>query len=379
MKKDLFNGKRLKIARVYRGKSIDILAKETNINKKDILAFENNKYKPTLENALKLSNILHFPRGYFYEMEDIKVMVEDSHFNPNSRLPRNEEISYKEKLIMIRKLFLFFEEYIGFPELDFPDNLHKNDSMEIICQKIRKHWNLWDEQKPTPLNLGDIMTAKGIIISYMNVNKKGASPFTQKQSVGNDIRYVIALGEDKNIAPIRNYDLACELGYIVSDMLNISLKKFDCSEFSVEFLLPKQVFLNSIEDAKEVEDFLKLKAKWAVPTNILVYRAYSLGVISYKKYNYILNQLQNKEYENMDHILDDKFKLNDPSLLKMVYKALIENNIVSNATLIDKLYNRGIILYPEDLEILMDLKPNTLQTKSNKNNLKKVDFRRKRA
>ena len=51
MKKDVFNGKRLKIARVYRGKSVDILAKETNINKKDILAFEDNKYKPTLENA----------------------------------------------------------------------------------------------------------------------------------------------------------------------------------------------------------------------------------------------------------------------------------------------------------------------------------------
>ena len=43
MKKDVFNGKRLKIARVYRGKSVDILAKETNINKKDILAFEDNK------------------------------------------------------------------------------------------------------------------------------------------------------------------------------------------------------------------------------------------------------------------------------------------------------------------------------------------------
>ena len=77
MKKDLFNGKRLKIARVYRGKSVDILAKETNINKKDILAFEDNKYKPTLENALKLSNILHFPREYFYDNENIKVVVED--------------------------------------------------------------------------------------------------------------------------------------------------------------------------------------------------------------------------------------------------------------------------------------------------------------
>ena len=349
MKKDVFNGKRLKIARVYRGKSVDILAKETNINKKDILAFEDNKYKPTLENALKLSNILHFPREYFYGNENLKIVVEDSHFNPNSRLPRVEEISYKEKLIMLRKLFLFFEEYIGFPELDLPNNLHRGDSMETLCQKIREHWDLWDDEKPTPLNLGDIMTAKGVIISYMNVNKRGASPFTQKQSVEKNTRYVIALGEDRNIAPIRNHDLACELGYIISDILNIPLKKFDCDEFAAQFLLPKQAFLNSIEGTNELEDFLNLKAKWAVPVSLLIYRAYSLGVISYKKYNYLLNQWQQKGW-NKSEPLDDKFKLHDSSLLKMAYEALIENHIVSNNTLIEKLYDRGIVLYPEDLE-----------------------------
>ena len=49
MKKELFNGKRLKIARIYRGKTIDQVSKETNINKKDILAFEENKYKTDVE------------------------------------------------------------------------------------------------------------------------------------------------------------------------------------------------------------------------------------------------------------------------------------------------------------------------------------------
>ena len=378
MKKELFNGKRLKIARVYRGKSVDILAKETNINKKDILAFEDNKYKPTLENALKLSNILYFPREYFYGNENIKVVVEDVHFNPNSTIPRMEEISYREKLIMIRKLFLFFEEYIGFPELDFPDNLNKNDSMEIISKKIREHWGLWDEEKPTPLDLGDIMTAKGVIMSYMNVNRKGACAFTQKQSVDLDKKYVICLGEDKNTAPLRNHDLACERGYIVSDMLNLSLKKFDCEEFAAEFLLPKQSFLNSLEDTNELESYVRLKAKWAVPVSLLVYRAYSLGVISYKKYNYLLNDWHQRGWDKVEP-LDDKFKLHDSSLLKMAYDALIENNIVSNATLIDKLYDSGIILYPEDLEILMDLKKDTLKLKNNKNNVKKVDFKRKKA
>ena len=90
MKKELFNGKRLKVARIYRGKTIDQVSKETNINKKDILAFEENKYKPTVENALKLSNVLHFPREYFYKTENIKINVDAVHFNPQSTTQRNE-------------------------------------------------------------------------------------------------------------------------------------------------------------------------------------------------------------------------------------------------------------------------------------------------
>ena len=34
MKKELYNGKRLKVARIYRGKTIEQVSKETNINKK---------------------------------------------------------------------------------------------------------------------------------------------------------------------------------------------------------------------------------------------------------------------------------------------------------------------------------------------------------
>ena len=44
MSKKAFIGRKLREARMYRGKTIDILAKETNINKKDIIAFEEDKY-----------------------------------------------------------------------------------------------------------------------------------------------------------------------------------------------------------------------------------------------------------------------------------------------------------------------------------------------
>ena len=37
MKKEIFNGAKLMVARIYRGKTVDQLAKEVNINKKDII------------------------------------------------------------------------------------------------------------------------------------------------------------------------------------------------------------------------------------------------------------------------------------------------------------------------------------------------------
>ena len=65
---------------MYRGKTIDVLAKETNINKKDIIAFEEEKYKPTLENEMKLSNALGFPKEFFKYADNIKMTIDSSFF-----------------------------------------------------------------------------------------------------------------------------------------------------------------------------------------------------------------------------------------------------------------------------------------------------------
>ena len=45
MSKKAFIGRKLREARMYRGKTIDVLAKETNINKKDIIALATSMKK----------------------------------------------------------------------------------------------------------------------------------------------------------------------------------------------------------------------------------------------------------------------------------------------------------------------------------------------
>lgn len=373
-KKRVFNGKRLKTARIYRGKTIDQLAQETKINKKDILAFEEEKYKPIIENEMKLANYLKFPREYFFQNDNIKVVVESTHIRPESPIPRVEEISYKEKLIMTHKLMSFIEGYIKFPKMNLPNNLNRNDDIETLASKLREHWNL----KNGPIgNMVTLLEINGIVISNINIDKKGAMSFTQKQSVDKVSRYLISLGNDKKSATIRNFDLAYELAYIVANEANIQLKKFSKDEFACAFLLPRNEFLNDLDNVEELDDYINLKKKWIVPISAMILRAYDLGKINYKKYMYLMKEMDKKGWLKKEP-LDENIKATSPVLLKKSVDMLIDNNIMNSKTLVDNLSNCGLSIYPEEIELLLGLKEGKLANKSNnKNNITNVNFKNK--
>lgn len=373
-KKRVFNGKRLKTARIYRGKTIEQLAQETKINKKDILAFEEEKYKPIIENEMKLANYLKFPREYFFQNDNIKVVVESTHIRPESPIPRVEEISYKEKLIMTHKLMSFIEGYIKFPKMNLPNNLNRNDDIEALVSKLREHWNL----KNGPIgNMVTLLEINGIVISNINIDKKGAMSFTQKQSVDKVSRYLISLGNDKKSATIRNFDLAYELAYIVANEANIQLKKFSKDEFACAFLLPRNEFLNDLDNVEELDDYINLKKKWIVPISAMILRAYDLGKINYKKYMYLMKEMDKKGWLKKEP-LDENIKATSPVLLKKSVDMLMDNSIMNSKTLVDNLSNCGLSIYPEEIELLLGLKEGKLANKSNnKNNITNVNFKNK--
>lgn len=373
-KKRVFNGKRLKTARIYRGKTIDQLAQETKINKKDILAFEEEKYKPIIENEMKLANYLKFPREYFFQNDNIKVVVESTHIRPESPIPRVEEISYKEKLIMTHKLMSFIEGYIKFPKMNLPNNLNRNDDIETLASKLREHWNL----KNGPIgNMVTLLEINGIVISNINIDKKGAMSFTQKQSVDKVSRYLISLGNDKKSATIRNFDLAYELAYIVANEANIQLKKFSKDEFACAFLLPRNEFLNDLDNVEELDDYINLKKKWIVPISAMILRAYDLGKINYKKYMYLMKEMDKKGWLKKEP-LDENIKATSPVLLKKSVDMLMDNSIMNSKTLVDNLSSCGLSIYPEEIELLLGLKEGKLANKSNnKNNITNVNFKNK--
>lgn len=375
MSKKIFNGKKLKNARVYRGKTVDVLAKETKINKKDILAFEVDKYKPTLENEMKLANALGFPKDYFSEKDAVNVVVENTHIRTESTLPRVDDIAFKEKLVMTHRLLKFIQGYIKFPEMNLPNNLNRNDDIEELAQKVREFFDLGNG----PIgNMVSLLEINGIFISATNIDKKGALAFSQKQSIDKESRYFIALGNDKKSAPIRNYDLAYELAYIISTEANIQSKKFSKDEFACAFLMPKESFLEDLEGVHELEDYIELKKKWIVPIWAMILRGYQLGKVSYKKYMYLMNEIDKKGWSKKEP-LDDNIKSTHPILLEKAFDMLIESKLMNEGLFMNNLANYGLSIYPQDIEQLLGLKEGTLSKnikKYNKDNVRTVNFRK---
>ena len=229
---------------------------------------------------------------------------------------------------------------------------------EELATKCREYYEAGDE----PLvNMLSFMEAIGVVVTGMNLDRRGASPYSQKQSINGNSKYIVSLGHDKNSLAQRNYDLAYEFAFIISNELNIPSKRFNKDDFASALLLPKDRLIEELSNPNELESYLEVKSKFMVPFTIILYRAYALGVINYKKYNYLMNEISKNGWHKEEPL--DNVKATHPTCLRNAYKLLLDNNIVSKNTLMEKLYNENMILHPDDLEILMGLKEGTLVDK----------------
>ncbi len=350
--KRTFNNKKFKTARILRGKTIEMLAVDTEINKKDLLAFEENKYKPTVENEMKISNALNFPKMYFFTEDRLKITIDSIHIRPESRLPRIEEIAYKERLVFIHKIFAFAENYVKFPQMEINFDMNKNDDIENLASSLRKNMDLGN--KPI-VNMMNLLEANGFIITDQNVNKKNALSFTQKQTSDKGTRYFISLGNDRKDLCSRNVDLAYELAYVLGNEIKVQQKKFRQDELALAFLLPKEEYFEDFENINELDDYLPLKRKWAVPIWALITRAHDLGFITYKKYTYLLNEMDKRGWSKKEPI---EGKGGAPVILKQAIDVILE--VMTPEELVDGLGQFGLNIYKSEIEDLFGLKKGRL-------------------
>lgn len=120
-------------------------------------------------------------------------------------------------------------------------------------------------------------------------------------------RPIMAVSSGKSGDRLR-LNCAHELAHLVlhkSPRGNLADIEKEASSFGAEFLLPAEAMKREIPRSPTLTDLAKLKPRWGVSIQALVYRARELGFITERQYRYMFEQIsrlgwRKREPENLD-------------------------------------------------------------------------------
>lgn len=367
-----FNGSRLREGRIYRGYTITDLANELEVSKQMISKYENNKAVPTFESLIQISNILKFPKEYFYE-NSIEVKTGNTYFRSLLTTGKKEREMQYDRVKYLTIIRALLEEYVDFPELHVPDFSERDsENVEEIANRLRVEWGL--EDKPIK-DIVFLLETKGFVISSLNLDKRTIDAFGSQHEVNGKQYYSIVLGNDKGSFYRRQFDVAHELGHKVlhdpylnlDDLSKDEFKQIEqeANDFAAAFLLPKESFLRDVSiHPNDLMYYKLLKKKWCVSIGAMVMRAYKLGAITEGTYQYMQRSISQKGWRTKEP-LDDIKDIREPVSMKQAIELLIENNYITGDEFMQKLSQHyGLSLYREEVEELLGLEEGYLKTES---------------
>lgn len=280
----------------------------------------------------------------------------------------------------VAKMYEILLEFISFPEMNLPsvdfvgcddvfecENEDAIQEIEDIAAQVRKYWDIGTG----PIkDLQYLLEKNGIIVTGFDTNEDKIDAFSQRTIVaGNDIYFIaVALG-NRPEGRIR-FDMAHELGHILlhpwsEDLEAITKDEFKARErqanmFASAFLLPRDSFGKDIASyPTDLKYYQFLKNKWKVSIQAMIYRTHQLGIMSDNQYQYLMRQVSKNGWR-IKEPGDVPYSLNE-NIFQGAIDLLIEQNVLTAKEILDLFKKNGVTLYPEDMEELLHLRPDTLK------------------
>lgn len=360
-----FNASRLVEARTYNNITGEDLAQAIGVKKQAISQFENNKAFPEYDTACKISEALHFPIQYFFE-EDVPMLQGNTYFRALFSSNKREMNSQKVKTKYVAQIHGTLARYVDFRPYNVPVFEDTSD-IPRLAQQLRNYWGLG--QDPIPDMVG-LMERNGIIMSEFATDSKKIDAFSQYGEI-NGIPYrCVVLGTEKGSFARRQFSCAHELGHIImhekfEDLSDISREDFRKREdeancFASEFLLPREAFLSDLQyHANKLNRYVELKRKWRVSIAAMVVRAHDLGAISDYQYQYLMRQMSQKGWRQVEP-LDEYLPLRHPKALKQAVNLIILNDVLTGTQLLQEISKDGITLPKKVVDEVLNLEPDTI-------------------
>lgn len=354
-----FNGARLKAARQYNAMTIGDVAQALDVSNQSISQFENNKTEPKLENIFLLSNLLGFPKEYFYERDDVNVTMGNTYFRSLASTSKKERNAQVERVKLLSKIYFAIQKYITFPEFDLKMQADKNP--EELADYVREKWELG--RKPI-YNLIDVMEKHGVVITNAFEENKDIDAYSHVEIIDRKAVPIVILGYETNIFR-QQFNAAHELGHILTDgqyeLEELSkveyrdMEKF-MNRFAGALLIPEEMLRDDLRGngKLDIRYYVELKKKYRVSAQALIVRANQIGSITANQYQYLMKQMSQHGYRTNEP-LDDAYQLILPRYLKQAMTMIKRDKKVSGNEFMHMLKTMQLSLHKSMVERLLNL------------------------
>jgi Zn-dependent peptidase ImmA (M78 family)/DNA-binding XRE family transcriptional regulator len=329
----VLNGDRVRLARLFKGYTLQDLGDAVHVSRQSISQLENGKRTPGSDVLSALAEYLEVGVGFFYSSIDSDVKMEQCHFRKRKTTPigiANRVLAFGT---LFEQLVLMLNEYLDLPMVDFHfiEDLDFDTSelsplvIEKLAECCRERWKIGTDN---PIdNMIRVLENAGAVVTYFN----GVSDKVDALSMNKKIPIVVRNTAKESICRMR-FDLAHELGhFIMHDGIVTGNPKTEkeADMFASAFLMPRNAFAKEFRSCLRGNSFnwpkiYELKIRWKVSVRAIIYRANFLGLISAQQYR-SANVWLNKSGQTKHEHHDDKIPTESPEVLESSLNILDEH------------------------------------------------------
>jgi len=282
---DSLDPERITFARELRGLTKKELALAIEKTSSAISQIERGVIRPDLETLIRISLKLQVPTTFFMQRQNLSTPIKFDTCHFRSR--RSTSQIKRRQSVRIGDLLLDFIELLEKKGVVFPQEEISSfvatgntfDEINNVATELRKHWGMG--LGPIP-NIVKLFESKGIIVLPIYESCEEVDAY----STWRGTRPCILLSYGKTASRSR-FDVAHELGHLLfhEDIFTGETKwEKQADQFAGAFLAPKESFIKECPRRWNLEAFKKLKFRWKLSIQALLYRAHALGCLSHSSY-----------------------------------------------------------------------------------------------
>jgi Zn-dependent peptidase ImmA (M78 family)/transcriptional regulator with XRE-family HTH domain len=324
------NPERIAQVREFAGLSKTDLAKELDVTVGAVSQWEDGSKNPTTSNLVSIAQILGV---------DVKLLMKPV---PSVVLTRRGPTIFRAQSAaktaqmkrrahrfaeMASELFMMLEQWVSFPKIELPRVLPSN--IEKAAADCRTAWGLGN----LPITkLGELFESKGIRLCTAEFGDDRCDAY----SCIIDGRPFTFLGTEKQDRARARFDIAHELGHLLfhqhlseEEILKNSKEiEKQANLFASAFLMPAETFTKDVLDTS-IQGFKRLKPKWGVSIQAMIYRARTLELITEETFDNHFRNISARGWRKArSEPLDEIIPPVNRSLGKTTLELLEKNDVI---------------------------------------------------